>query len=119
VANTGEMALTLATRSRWSLVLVDLGIAGLSGLDVLAALRNDVRTADVPVVMLSDRHDRNLLARAFGLGAIDCLIKTPATPAQVSHGVPSWVTSHRARLAKLPTRLVAHAVAAGANGNGE
>jgi DNA-binding response OmpR family regulator len=119
VANTGAMALTLAIRSRWSLVLVDHGIAGLSGLDVLAAVRSDVRSGDAPVVMLSDRHDRDLLMRAFGLGAIDCLIKTPATPAQISHSVPSWVTSHRARLANLPTGLVAQAVAAGANGNGE
>jgi two-component system, sensor histidine kinase and response regulator len=119
MANTGAMALTLAIRSLWSLVLVDHEIAGLSGLDVLAAVRSDVRSGDVPVVMLSDRHDRDLLMRAFGLGAIDCLIKTPATPAQISHSVPSWITSHRARLANLPTRLEAHAVAAGANGNGE
>jgi CheY-like chemotaxis protein len=82
IAHTGETALTLAMRSRWSLVLVDVGLAGMSGLDVLAALRSDVRTADVPVVMLSDRHDSDLLARAFGLGAIDYLITTHTTPAR-------------------------------------
>ena len=118
VADTGEMALTLAMRSRWSLVLVDLGLAGMSGLDVLAALRNDLRTADVPIVVLSDRHDSDLLARAFGLGAIDYLIKTHTTPARVSRSVPSWVATRPARPMSLPIGAVAQAVATGANGSG-
>jgi PleD family two-component response regulator len=102
-----------------SLILLDLGLAGMSGLDVLAALRTDVSTADVPIVVLSDRHDSDLLARAFGLGAIDYLIKTHTTPARVSHSVPTWVATQPARPMSFPIAAVAQAVATGANGSGE
>ncbi len=114
VANTAKAALTLALRSRWNLVLLDVGLAGTSGLDLLAALRNDARTADVPVVVLSHRHDTALFDRALGLGAIDYLIKTHATPAQVSHCVPRWVATRPARPTTLPMSVMARA---GTNGN--
>jgi DNA-binding response OmpR family regulator len=108
VATTGEMALTLARRSRWSLVLLDLGLAGMSGLEVLASLRKDASTADLPVVVLSNRYDAELLDRACALGAIDYLIKTRTTPAQVSHGVLRWVATQRTRPMSIPMRVAAN-----------
>jgi DNA-binding response OmpR family regulator len=108
VASTPDTALTLALRSRWDLVLLDVGVPGRSGLDVLVALRNHARTADVPVVVLANRHDTERFERALGLGAIDYLIKTRTTPAQVSHSVPRWVAAQRAGPAKLPMGVPAH-----------
>jgi DNA-binding response OmpR family regulator len=119
VANTVGRALTLALRSRWDLVLLDVGLPGMSGLDVLAALRHDARTADVPVVILANRHDADLFERARGLGVIDYLIKTHTTPGQVSHSVPQWVATHGARPARLPTGVAAHGATAMATGNWE
>jgi CheY-like chemotaxis protein len=107
LAKTGETALTLACRSRWNLVLLDMKLPGMSGLEVLAALRSDVRTAGLPVVVLSNRHDARLLDQSLALGAIDYLIKSRTTPAQVSQGVLRWATTQHARATKLPMR-VAH-----------
>src|ERR1700730_9940011 len=75
VASTGETALTLALRSRWNVVLLDLELPGMSGLEVLTALRGDARTTDLPVVIFSNRRDTKLLDRALALGAVDYLIK--------------------------------------------
>jgi DNA-binding response OmpR family regulator len=113
VASTAETALTLALRSRWSLVLLDVGRAGVRGLDVLVALQSDARTADVPVVVLAKRHDNELFERARGLGAIDYLIKAHTTPAQVSRSVPRWIAMQRARPMKIPMGGAAAAVAGG------
>jgi DNA-binding response OmpR family regulator len=119
VVHTAETALTLARRSPWNLVLLDLGLPGSGGLELLAALRSDTRTADLPVVAFSNRHDTGLLDRAMALGATDYLIKTHTTPAQVSHSILRWVATQRARPASLPMRVMANAVADGAVGSGE
>lgn len=91
VAKTGETALTLVRQSRWDLVLLDMELTGMSWLQVLAALRSDARAAGSPVVVLSSRHDTELLDRAFALGAVDYVIKSHTTPAQLAHNVPHWV----------------------------
>jgi DNA-binding response OmpR family regulator len=117
VANTGEAALSLARRSRWSLVLLDLGLTGMSGLDVLAALRRDASTADLPVVVLANRHDE-LLDRACALGAIDYLIKTRTTPAQASRSVLRWIAMRRARPMSAPVQVAADTVVDAVSGSG-
>jgi DNA-binding response OmpR family regulator len=91
VAKTGETALTLAQQSRWSLVLLDMGLPGMSELQVLAALRGDARTAALPVVVLSNQGDAELVDGAIALAAIDYLIKTRTSPAQLSESVLRWV----------------------------
>lgn len=53
VAMTGEAALSEATRSLPDLILMDLQLPGISGNTVLVRLREDPRTADIPVVALT------------------------------------------------------------------
>ena len=117
--NTGESAVTLALRSRLNLVLLDLGLPGMRALDVLATLRNDARTADLPVVVLSDRHETKLIDRALALGATDYLIKTNTTPAQVSQSIHRWVRTHRARPVDVTVGAEAQTVTGGANGGSD
>ena len=59
------------------LALLDIGLPDMDGLQVLAALRADVRTMSIPVVILSSWDDPELIRRGFKLG------KTEITPAGV------------------------------------
>lgn len=118
VAMTGETALTLALQSRWNLVLLDMGLPDMTGLQVLEALRGDARTAGLPVVVLSNCDDPELIDTALTLGAIDYLIKTQVAPGQLSDGVLRWIAARRARSTDLPLRPEAHRVTDGANGGG-
>jgi DNA-binding response OmpR family regulator len=116
VATTGETALRLAPWVRWDLVVLDMGLPDMSGLDVLTALRGDARTAVLPVVVLSNRDDPDLIDKALELGAIDYVIKVRMSPGQLSHHVLRWVAAGRARPMDLAKRLKAHTITDEANG---
>ncbi|HET6246613.1 MAG TPA: response regulator [Tepidisphaeraceae bacterium] len=57
------------------LVLLDLMMPGMNGIEVLKRIRTDTRTAELPVVMLSALDDEDWRARAHGAGACDYWIK--------------------------------------------
>jgi CheY-like chemotaxis protein len=96
LAMTGETALTLAFQSRADLVLLDVGLPAMDGLQVLAALRADHRTSSLPVVILSNYDDPDLIQRGLRLGAIAYLIKSQITPAGVSDGIAQWMAAQAA-----------------------
>ena len=52
-ASTGEQAIELATRHTPDLVLMDIRLPGMDGLEALRRLRENERTADIPVVALT------------------------------------------------------------------
>jgi two-component system, cell cycle response regulator DivK len=52
-ATTGEQAIELATQHVPDLVLMDIQLAGMDGLTALRRLREDERTASIPVVALT------------------------------------------------------------------
>ncbi len=72
LADTGEHALRLVARHRPDLLLLDLGLSGMDGLEVLRGLRG---WTDVPVVVLSGRDTEPMKVRALDLGADDYVIK--------------------------------------------
>ena len=72
LADTGEHALQLATANRPDLVVVDLGLPGLSGLDVIRSLR---RWTNVPIVVLSARDSEFDKIGALDAGADDYVSK--------------------------------------------
>ena len=56
-------------------VLLDWLLPGMDGLETMAALRADARTADMPVIFLTARTHPSEIERALGAGAIGCLGK--------------------------------------------
>lgn len=52
-ANDGDVGIQVAQDERPDIVLMDVSMPRLNGLDALARLRADRRTAHIPVVMLS------------------------------------------------------------------
>lgn len=71
-AQTGEAALDSYNRVRPDLVLLDLGLPGVDGLDVLRAIRE---RASTPIVVLSAREAERDKVTALDLGADDYLTK--------------------------------------------
>ena len=52
-AETGEMGLSLARESRPALILMDIQLPGMSGIDTLGHLRADPTTRDIPVMAVT------------------------------------------------------------------
>jgi two-component system KDP operon response regulator KdpE len=72
IATTGEEGLDLAAMTTPDVVVLDLMLPGMSGLDVCAELR---RWSQVPILVLSARGDERDKVQALDLGADDYLTK--------------------------------------------
>jgi len=71
-AATGELGLEAVERGHPDVVVLDLGLPGIDGLDVLRAIRGWSR---VPVIVLSARHDEATKVEALDAGADDYVTK--------------------------------------------
>jgi DNA-binding response OmpR family regulator len=78
-ARDGKTALATARASRPDLVVLDLGLPELDGLDVTRALRKD---SDVPVIMLTARGEESDKLVGLELGADDYIVK-PFSPKEL------------------------------------
>jgi two-component system phosphate regulon response regulator PhoB len=74
-AADGAQALELANTEGFDLVLLDVMLPDMGGLDVARQLKADERTRALPVVFLSARTDKDDLRAGFALGAIDYITK--------------------------------------------
>ncbi len=82
LAADGQAGLDAALHERPDLVVLDLGLPGLDGLDVTRRLRADPATAAVPIVMLTARDDELDKLLGLELGADDYLTK-PFSPREL------------------------------------
>ena len=74
-AADGARAVELTRSELPDLVLMDLAMPKLDGMQALRQIRADPTTADVPVIFVSARGDDQVKARALDLGAVDYLQK--------------------------------------------
>jgi DNA-binding response OmpR family regulator len=58
-AGDGETALHIAQEQPIDLIVLDLMLPKMSGLEVLQHLKSEAKTADIPVVVLSSLSDKN------------------------------------------------------------
>ena len=74
-AASGPEALELVRRGNIDLVLLDIMMPGMTGLDVLRTLRATRSSAALPVVMVTAKTDSEDMVEAFSLGANDYVTK--------------------------------------------
>ena len=74
-APSGEQAIDLVKRGSFDLVLLDVVMPGLSGLDVLKALRKDLSTTQLPIIMATANDRSEDVVTALDLGANDYVTK--------------------------------------------
>lgn len=66
-----------------NLVLLDILMPKVNGLEVLKQLKGNPATATIPVVMLTNVADDTSIAKGLELGAYGYLLKSETTPDQV------------------------------------
>jgi DNA-binding response OmpR family regulator len=91
VAKDGEEGLQVATESPPDIIFLDTRLPKMDGFAVLERLRSADRTREVPVIILSNYGERELVDRGLKLGALEYLIKSQTTPANLSKGVEGWL----------------------------
>jgi CheY-like chemotaxis protein len=93
LAGDGVQAVEMAMGNPPDIIFLDIRLPKMDGLGVLEALRKDERTREVPVVILSNYSERELVDRGLRLGALEYLVKSQTTPARVAGGVASWIAT--------------------------
>ena len=81
VCKNGEECLAEVARGDVTMIFMEVVMPGVSGLDVLKAIRQRHNIIELPVIMVSDLKDDKTLAKAIGHGAndflhrpIDCMV---------------------------------------------
>ena len=84
VAQSGEDAINIVREQHetLSVVLLDLNLPGLSGVDVLSKIKSDPVHARLPVIVMTSDNDAEV--KCLSLGAIDFIPK-PYPPSKVIH----------------------------------
>jgi CheY-like chemotaxis protein len=86
-AGSGEVTIALAHRHRPDVILLDLGLPGLTGWQTMARLRADPATADVPIVIVTGAR----AAEHDEAGGADGWVEKPFRPPALLHAVYSAV----------------------------
>ncbi len=74
-ARGGDVAMNLLEDETFDLVLLDIMMPQVSGLEVLKTIRQNPRTAELPVILISARMDENDIVEGLTIGANDYITK--------------------------------------------
>lgn len=79
-AGSAEEGLAMASTGRIDLVLMDVGLPGMSGLEACAQLKTGAATARIPIIMVTAFGHHTAKVRGLDTGADDYVVK-PVQPA--------------------------------------
>jgi CheY-like chemotaxis protein len=96
-ALSGEQALELARQRVPDLVVADINMGDLSGISLCKALKAEILTAELPVILVSADQDIATEARALTAGAVD-FIEKPLNAARVLSRVTAQLDMRRRSL---------------------
>jgi len=82
VADTGDKALRMAREQLPSLLILDLMLPGINGLEICQLLKRDPKMRDIPILMLTARAAEEDRVRGLELGAHDYVTK-PFSPREL------------------------------------
>ena len=89
-ASDGEQAITRAVADRPDLILLDVVMPSISGVEVCRRLRADKETAAIPIIMVTTHAEGEMVERAFESGCNDFVSK-PIDPIELLAKVRNYL----------------------------
>jgi CheY-like chemotaxis protein len=86
-ASDGEIGLAMVQAFRPDLVILDLILPKMNGIEVLKGMRSNPAFRRTPVIVFSNTYLSNLVEQAWKAGADKCLSKANCSPKQVTDAV--------------------------------
>ena len=83
LATDGEAGLTAVKEIMPDVVILDLMLPKLNGVEILKKMRAEPTTKSIPVIVLSNAYLSSLVQEAWKAGANHCMIKASCTPKQL------------------------------------
>lgn len=75
-AENGAKGLAMAEKEKPDIILIDLLMAGMGGIEVLEKLKKNPKTKNIPAVIVTNLDKHDLAQKAMELGALDFIIKS-------------------------------------------
>lgn len=75
VANTGEIALSIIGSEAPDVILLDLDLPGISGIEVMTELKKNDATKNIPIIIFSNNDSDAVKAETAKHGASDFFVK--------------------------------------------
>lgn len=89
MAENGSDALVKLENFLPDLILLDIVMPYMDGMDFLKEFKKNEKWKDVPIIMLSNLSEKERVDEAMGLGVNDYLIKSHFTPSEVVEKINS------------------------------
>jgi DNA-binding response OmpR family regulator len=90
-ATDGKNGLALVPQVNPDLVILDLMLPRLSGIEVLEELKKDEKLKNIPVVVLTNLSEEQETQKALELGADGYLVKADLTPSQLVEKIKEYI----------------------------
>ncbi|HSA84426.1 MAG TPA: response regulator [Patescibacteria group bacterium] len=81
-----------------NLMLLDIMLPNMHGIDLLKQLKSDPQSASLPVVMLTNLTEEHVIQEAMSAGAAGYLVKVKYTPPQVVDKVKEFISFHQTHM---------------------
>ena len=109
VATDGEQGLEMLDRCKPDVVLLDLMLPKVNGMDVLKRIRARPEYKTLPVVVFSNSYSADVMQQAWGFGATDVLHKSSTTPQNVVIALVRAIAAAATSTAVVPPRVTTEA----------
>ncbi|MGR3179556.1 MAG: response regulator [Candidatus Anammoxibacter sp.] len=96
VSKDGESAIRSVKENHPDLILLDIMMPGMDGLEVCARLKKDEPTKDIPIIFITSKTENEDIVNGFKLGAVDYITK-PFEPVEVKARVETHLALQSAR----------------------
>ena len=84
VAGDGQQGLTMLQDGlRPDMVLLDIVMPKMDGIEMLTAVKKEEKLKDIPVILLTNLGQESDITRGMELGALDYFVKAHFTPSEV------------------------------------
>ena len=80
ICHDGSQAVSLAKVGQFDMIVLDLMLPGLSGIDILEMLRSDRKTALTPIIVYTNYGDVYNREKCLTYGADEFVLKVDSTP---------------------------------------
>lgn len=97
---TGQDGLSAITKNAYDLVLLDIMLPDINGLQILQSIRQNPTTKNIVVVLLTNLGQDAVIKQGFELGADGYLVKAAYTPDQIVQEVKNIIQKKQAQRAQ-------------------
>lgn len=89
-AENGAIGLKKALEENPEMIFLDIKMPEMDGFEVLKRLRSETKTRNIPVIILSNFDEQEMIEKGLTLGANEYLVKSQFSPEDISNKAGEW-----------------------------